>query len=156
MLQASYSNLQLGIFARLVAEYRPRYGAEDANFLAVAVVNEALLIKPATKDAENYLKRNMATVRSEAMDLRWNDVVAEAFSYLYASRTLYLTYATGKPISSEALKLGDRATELSLYIPNTYDICGSGDVFTCIRAIAEFSAAWLASAPDLRGSGPKS
>ena len=65
--------------------------------------------------------------------------VAEPLSYLYAAITLLLAIRTRNPFSELSSQLGARATELALYIPNTYDICGSGDAAECIQAINDFS-----------------
>jgi hypothetical protein len=129
-LENSYLMIKVGIFAQLCVKYLPIYGKEQANFLAVAVTNEALLLAPANRDAETYLRKNRANITAEAMKLSLDPTMAKAFSYLYAVRTIYLTYATGSPSSRPVLELGKRATELSIYIPNTYDICGSGDFFS--------------------------
>ncbi len=66
-------------------------------------------------------------------------MLSEALSYLYAAQTLYLAFATRNPFSEEAEALGKRATKLSIHIPNTYELCGSGDANECIDAIASYA-----------------
>lgn len=73
------------------------------------------------------------------MKLRLDPVLAEALSYLYAAPTLYLAYVTHNPFSERAQALGQRATQLSIHIPNTYELCGSGDANECIAAIASYA-----------------
>ena len=65
--------------------------------------------------------------------------------YLYAAQTLLLAIELRDPFSARAQELGERATELSILIPNTYDICGSGDARECVRAISEYASRFVAA-----------
>jgi ABC-type sugar transport system ATPase subunit len=87
--------------------------------------------------APNALVSALASAQQQQVE------IAKAFSYLYAAQTLYLVWLTKSPMSERALEMGRRATELSLYIPSTYDICGSADVVECIRAIMLFATDFL-------------
>jgi hypothetical protein len=87
----------------------------------------------------------MGLVTKEAMKLHDNEVLAEACSYLYAAQTIYLAYLSHNPLSDRAIELGNRATELSMHIPNTYDLCGSNDINQCVIAIAKYAADFFGS-----------
>jgi len=147
LLETGYTNLKLGIFTRLVKKYRPLYGEQQANLLAVAVIHEALIVEPANTAGENYRANNRALIFDEAMRLNSDREIAEAFSYLYAARSFHLVRATGSVVSDQSVALVNRATELSLYIPSTYDLCGSDDFGTCIHAISEYASLFVESAP---------
>lgn len=137
LLEAGYVNLKLGILALLMDRYRP-YG-DQAHFLAVAVLHEALILEPANSDGETYRRKNAGLIRTEAMRLSSDQELVQAFAYMYAARTLYITFATGSPVSEQGVALANRATELSLHIPNTYELCGSSDCNACLHAIFEYS-----------------
>jgi hypothetical protein len=139
LLEESMSRLRIGIFARLLRKYAPVRGEEEGKFLSAALLNEALTEEPRNDQARKYLARNRSVVAQELMKLRDDAGLAEALSYLYAAQTLYLACATRSPLSERAQALGERATELGIYIPNTYDLCGSGDANACVLAIVEYA-----------------
>ena len=149
LLETGYSNLKLGVFARLVKKFDPVHGAKRASLLAVAVIHEALVVEPANTDGEFFRANNSALISSEALRLSSDDQLAEAFSYLYAARSFQLIQATGSLISGQSAALLNQATELSLYVPNTYDLCGSDDFHACVRAICEYASRFMESAPKV-------
>jgi hypothetical protein len=85
------------------------------------------------------LEEAIELVRKEAIGLVALAEIPEALSYLYAAITLLLAIRTRDPFSELSAQLGARATELSLNILSTYDICGSGDAIECIQEIAAFA-----------------
>lgn len=142
MLEEAIERLQIGIASNLIADYTTRLKLQspgDAVLLANCVLSHATVMKPLGEAAQQYEKKHAALVRKEALGLAALAEVAEAFSYLYAATTLLLVIRTKDPFSELSAQLGARATELSLYIPSTYDICGSGDAVECIQAIATFA-----------------
>lgn len=149
LLETSYTNLKFGIFARLVKNYRPHYGEQQANLLAVAVIHEALIVEPANADGQRFRANHQELILSEAALLGSDPEIAEAFSHFYAAASLLLVYKTGSPISDQGIALANRATELALYIPSTYDICGSGDFGACVHAISAYAAKFIESAPSV-------
>jgi hypothetical protein len=138
-LEESRSRLRMGIFVRLFGKYAPVRGEEDARFLSAALLNDALIEESRHEHAQKYLARNRSVLALEIKTLSDDPEIAEALSYLYAAETLHLAWATRNPFSERALALGERATELGIYIPNTYDLCGSGDANACVLAIAEYA-----------------
>jgi hypothetical protein len=143
-INASIAKLRLGIFALLMKKYLPEYGEEKSKLLGAAVLNEATLEKPGNRAAKSFYQENSELIEEEAKNIVLDDKLPKAFSYLYAALTYYFVFTTGKPISKKSEKLGERATDLYLYIPNTYDICGSGDAKECINAISEFAEKFVA------------
>jgi hypothetical protein len=61
--------------------------------------------------------------------------VGTPLSYLYVAIVLHAVIQTGNPMPEFSSRLVDRATELGIWIPNSYDICGSDDVVQCTEAI---------------------
>jgi hypothetical protein len=147
LLEDAIPNLQFTIIATLANKYTPNLGEKEAMFLAVAVLHEAILVEPATEEGEDYLRRNTTLVMTEAARLSSDAQIAHILSYLYVAKILYLVYATGQSMSDQSVALANRATQLAIDIPNTYDICGSSDANACVRAISEY-ASTVAGAPS--------
>lgn len=143
MLEDAIERLQIGITTNLILVYSTRLKLQppgDTVLLANCVLSHATAMNPVGESAQQYEKTHADLVRNEALGLVALPEVAEALSYLYAAITLLLAIRTRDPFSELSAQLGTRATELSLYIPSTYDICGSGDAVECIQAIARFAA----------------
>ena len=136
VLVEAITHLQVGILTNLIVGYRSGVAPSDVVALADSVLSEAILEPPTYA---KFAEAHAALVREETLKLNENPEVVDALSYLYAAKTLHLVFLTRNPLSEEAEKLGARATELGIYIPNTYNICGSGDAIQCIRTIAEFA-----------------
>jgi hypothetical protein len=145
LLDESITQLRVGVFSRLLKKYTPIFGEAQGKFLCAAILNEALLEDPGNNEAKKYLARNQDLVKSESLNLHTDTDLAEGLSYLYAAQTLYLAFATRNPFSERAAELGQRAADLSIYIPNTYDICGSGDANACILAISHYAISFVES-----------
>lgn len=142
ILEDAIERLQIGIATNLMLDYSTRLKLQppgDAVLLANCVLSYATAMNPVGESAQQYGKTHADLVRNEALGLVALAKVAEALSYLYAAITLLLAIRTRDPFSESSAQLGARATELSLHIPNTYDICGSGDAVECIQAIATFA-----------------
>ena len=143
LLEASITQLRVGLFSTLSKFYYPIYGKQDGEFLSSALLNNVLLEKPGNIDGENFCRNNVELIEEELKKLSFEKVIAEALSYLYAAQTLYLVFITKDPFSKQAQKLGEKATKLSIYIPNTYDICGSDNVQECVFEIMKYSSKFI-------------
>jgi hypothetical protein len=143
LLEDSITRLRVGLFARLWKRYTPAYGGDQAKFMSVAILNEALAEEPTSQEAGLFRSRNGDLISREAMTLTLDTQMAQGLSYLYAAQTLLLVFMTRNPFSEAAQLLCQRANDLKIYIPNTYDICGSGDAQDCILAISAFSISFL-------------
>ena len=143
-LEESIGALRLGTFARLQRNFRASRTPVEAQFLAAAVINEAVVELPANEDGARYLSSNLELIKSEARRMYADAEIARGLSYLYAAQTILLAITLRDPFSSRAQELGARATALAIHIPNTYDICGSGDALQCIRAIQAFASGYVA------------
>ncbi len=139
VLVEAITQLQVGILTNLMVGYRSRVAPSDVPLFAASVLSAAILEPPISAEATEFSEAHSALVREETLKLGENPEVVDALSYLYAVKTLHLAFVTRNPLSEDAEKLGARATQLGIYIPNTYDICGSGDAIECIRAIGEFA-----------------
>lgn len=139
MLADAMTNLKVGVLTNLILNYRSREAPSEVTLLAGAVMAEATLEPSALPEVGTFAQTHASLVREEALKLCENASVVDALSYFYAAETLRLAMVTRNPMSDEAMTLGERATELGIYIPNTYDICGSGDAGECVRAIAQFA-----------------
>lgn len=139
LLDSSIERLRLGIFAQLYSKFTKEIGENEAKFLAAAVLNYVVTEEPNNNDAQRYFTEKESLITTEAKKLCEIKVLAEACSYLYAAQTIYLAILCHNPLSDRSVLLGNRATELSIHIPNTYDLCGSGDAKQCIIAIAEYA-----------------
>lgn len=140
LLDDSQATIRLAIFARLFRDYTKLLGKDKAKFLAVAVLNEAIVEEPSNSEAKQFYESNRSLIIEESLKLCQNKKLAEAFSYLYAAQIIYLAYTTRNPIPERATQLSDRATELSLYIANTYDICGNSNMNQCAKAIVKYAS----------------
>ncbi len=143
LLEASITQLRVGLFSRLSKNYYPIYGKQKGEFLSAALLNNVLLKKPGNKDGEHFYLNNVVLIEEELKKLSSDTVIAEALSYLYAAQTLYLVFITKDPFSKGAQEFGEQATNLSIYIPNTYDICGSDNVQECVLEIMKYSSKFI-------------
>lgn len=108
---------------------------------------------PISAEVSRFAGAHSALVSEEALKLTDKPKVVHALSYLYAAKTIHLAILSRNPLSDEAQRLGSRATELGIDIPNTYDICGSGDAVECIRTIGKFAIKYRDEALSRRGGG---
>jgi hypothetical protein len=141
-LEEAIERLQIGVAMSLAADYEARLqlnAPNEALLLANCVLSYATAMRPIGEQAQQYEKSHNELVRKEVFKLAELADVPQALSYLYAAITLLLAIRTKDPFSELSSQLGDRATELALDIPNTYDLCGSGDAVKCIQAIDIFS-----------------
>jgi len=140
-LEEAIERLQIGITTNLITHYSTQLKLKptEAVLLANCVLSYAIAMDPIGEPAQQYQKKHSEFVRKQALELAALADVAQPLSYLYAAITLLLAIRTRNPFSELSSQLGARATELSLYIPNTYDICGTGDAAGCIQEINDFS-----------------
>lgn len=143
LLEASISQLRVGIFATLSKTYIFDYGKQKADFLSVAILNHALLEEPGNVEAKHFLQDNATLIEEESHKVYENEIVAEAFSYLYSAQILLLAIYTRNPFTKRAQELSEQATHLSIYIPNTYDICGSNNAHECALGIMEYASKFI-------------
>jgi hypothetical protein len=143
VLDQSINCIRLGIFSHLQKKYVAVFGKEEATFWAVAVLNTIVLEEPGNEQAKVFYRRNKDKILREALNVRNNNELATAASYLYAAQTIYLAGLTKAPLSQRAQELGEQATRLGIYIPNTYEICGSNDIGACINSIDSFAKDFL-------------
>ncbi len=142
ILEEAIERLQIGVVMDLAMEYGSRVRLEapvEAMLLANCVLSYAIQMPPLGERAQEFERSHAEMIRKEALELEELAEPARAFSYLYAAIILLLAIRARDPYSEQASQLGDRATELGLDIPSTYDICGSGDAVKCIQAINAFS-----------------
>jgi hypothetical protein len=139
VLTAAESQLRLCLFAHLYERYSAIYGQEEGKFWTAAVINEILLETTTNEAAKTFLKEHEQAVQDESFCYNLGDRCAEIVSYLAAADTLLLAIETGSPMSKRATELGEHLSRLNFYIPNTHDICGSGDALECIRTINEYA-----------------
>ncbi len=142
ILEGAIERLQIGVAMNLAMEYGSRVGLEapnEAMLLANCVLSYAIVMPPVGERAQEFESSHAEMIRKEALGLEGLAEPAQALSYLYAAITLLLAVRMRDPYSEQAAQLGDRATELGLDIPSTYDVCGSGDAAKCIQAINAFS-----------------
>jgi hypothetical protein len=149
ILDTSIEKLRLGVFAHLFSKYLKELDAAQAKFLAASVLNEIVVEKPSNLDAEHYYAANLNMIYQESLKLSQNEILSEALSYLYAAQILFLVHLTKQPISERSMLLTERATELSIYIPSTYDICGTDDAKQCTLYIAKFADEFFQEASKL-------
>lgn len=140
LLEASIAQLRLGIFSRLSKKYFDDYGKQNGEFLSAAILNKILLEEPGNDEGKQYRENNNVLIEEELRKIPDDTIIADALSYLYAAQTLYLVYLTKEPFSKRAQELGEQATRLSVYIPDTYDICGSDNVQKCVLEIMKYAS----------------
>jgi hypothetical protein len=142
-LTDSIERLQAGIVTSLTAAYSVTTNPADAVLLATCVISYAIAVEPPGADAARFAAANRQLVATKSQELARNETVVEPLSYLYAALTILIAIQSRDPLSEAAVVLGNRATELSLYVPNTYDICGSNDALECISAVHTYAQAYL-------------
>ena len=147
-LTHAIERLQAGILTNLTVAYSSRMPPTDALPLAMCVLSYTMLVAPVGDSAKVFQANNAALVQAEALKLSDDEGVRTALSYLYASLTMLIAIRTRNPLSDAALHLGNRATEFSIHIPNTYDICGSDDAITCIAALSTYAKNYARPASD--------
>lgn len=136
--------LRIGIFSYLFKnKYLPVFGEEEAKFWAVAVLNTIILEEPGNEQARIFYERNKEKILQDAFNISEDKELSIAVSYLYAAQTIYLAVVTKNPFSHKSQELGEQATRLGIYIPNTFDICGSNDPIECINSIGIFAKDFL-------------
>lgn len=140
LLVEAIERLQIGIVILLCLEYNkhnPRIKSGEELVLSSCVLSYATLMQPDREEVRQYFARYGSFVRSESLKLHTHPQLAEALSCLYAALTLFLVKKTGNPFA--ARDLATRASELSLYIPNTFDLCGTGSSTESIAAISRYA-----------------
>jgi hypothetical protein len=143
LLEASIAQLRLGIFSRLSKRYFKDYGKQNGEYLSAAILNKILLEEPGNDEGKLFSENNALLIEKELQTISEDKIIADAFSYLFAAQTLYLVYLTKEPFSKRAQELGEQATKLSIYIPNTYDICGSDNVQECVLEIMKYASKFI-------------
>jgi len=144
-LNYSITKLRTGLSADLDKRYSPIYG-DDAKYLCAAILNEALVEKPADKKAAKYTLAQRDLISTEVLRLHTLPETARALSYLYTAQILYLHLSNlsgNKTAASRIPELTGRATELSIAIPDTYKICGRGDAYSCAQVLVSFAEAYV-------------
>ena len=144
IIEKSIEFLRLGIFAYLYNnKYIAKYGEKEATFWAAAVMN-TLVMEDATNDeGKRFYSKYKDEILEEAQQVHKDHELSSAASYLYAAQTIYIAAVTKHPFSEKAKEIGTQATRLGIYIPNTYDICGSNDMTKVVYSIADFSKEFL-------------
>jgi hypothetical protein len=144
LLDKSIDFLCLGIFRYLLKKkYAPVYGEKMAKFWAAAVLNTILLQPPSNNEAQDFYRKNQEKILQDAVNINKDEELATATSYLYAAKTISLAATTKNIYSERSQELGQQATRLGIYIPNTYDICGTDNMGDCIKSIDSFAKAFL-------------
>jgi len=113
--------------------------ATDGLLLAECVLSEALLEPPFNDIAPEYFQAHTQQVEQGACEIADDPELAAALSYIYAAKTLSLVITTGSVLSEEAMRLGERASELGISIPSPYDVRGTSDGALCTQVVAEFA-----------------
>lgn len=143
-LREAIEHLQAGIVTNLTAEYSSRVPPKEALTMAMCALSYAMAVDPIGEEAQAFHSQYPEVVLREASALADNGRVRPALSNLYAGLTILSAIQTRDPFSAAAAELGERATSLSVYIPNTYDICGSEDALQCIAALHSYAKQYLA------------
>jgi hypothetical protein len=139
LLQASITLLRQRVFSELLKKYVSSHGKQHGEFLSDAVLNEVLLEPPRDYEAEKFLRNNSTLIIYESLQLKSDPHIASMLSYLYAAETLLLNFQTKEILSTRFMGLGNKAAELSIRIPTTFDICGNDDAINCIQAIWKYA-----------------
>lgn len=143
-IEKSIECLRLGIFAYLHKnKFTTIYGDEEAKFWAAAVMNTLILAEATNNQGKEFYCNNKDKIFEEAQRVSEDDDLSLAVSYLYAAQTIYIAAVTKDPFSERAQEIGEQATRLGIYIPNTYDICGNDDMSTVVQSIANFAQTFL-------------
>jgi hypothetical protein len=140
-LDYSISNLRIGLLKHLLRIYSPAHG-EEAKLLSGAIINYALVEQPTHDAGKRYLAENHKKILREFERLRLRGEISTALSYLYAAQILYLQMSllSGNKLAAAKIpELSNRAGELLVEIPDTYEICGKGDAYSCAEALALFA-----------------
>jgi len=146
VLENGVKMLRLGIFGRLSQEFTRGHGEQKAALLAVAVLESALVETPvSTEQATAFRLGNAKLIEREAERLHQDPAIAQALSYLYAALIINASIMERLPITARGSQLSERATQLQLDIPNTYDICGTGNARDCVFAVAQFAEQFVNS-----------
>jgi hypothetical protein len=137
-LANSAVQLRLAVFGLLVEKYVPVMGQVEGGELAVGVMNYALIEEPTTQ-SRAYAQHHSERMEEEAGKL-WADAkLAEALSYLYAALIMQACVQERAPTTQRGADLANRASELCLRIPNTYDICGTSNARESVGALAVYA-----------------
>jgi hypothetical protein len=137
-------SLRLGLFSRLLILHASRYPDEQTNFLSAAVMNEILAEEPTNPEGRRYLQDRQDLIVLEASKVCEDSELVGACSCLYAVQTIYWNFQAGQAaalgklpaqIRNRPMELPQRASQLRIHIPNTYELCGSGDAVDVIVAI---------------------
>ncbi len=144
IIEKSIEFLRLGIFSYLYNnKYIAKYGEREATFWAAAVMNTLIMEDATNDDGKQFYCKYKDEILEEAQLVHKDLELSSAASYLYAAQTIYIAVITKDPFSKRAQEIGEQATHLGIYIPNTYDICGSNDMTQVVYRIAEFSKEFL-------------
>lgn len=141
ILEHAMQMISVGSFKHLVDRYQPIYG-EDAKHLAAQVLMLAILQEPANDVGKEYKATHQDIIMSEAKKLHFDPKMEMMIGYLYAAHILHLSLSarsgTGL-VGQKIVELTNRATELSIPVPNPNDFCGEGtNAYSWAVALAKY------------------
>jgi hypothetical protein len=148
-LDFSITKLRTGLFLNLYNLYSQTYG-DEAKYLCGAILNNVLVEEPTNEAAKRYKDEKSELIRNELANLHLHSETSKALSYLYAAQILYLNlsaFSGNKHAGAKIPELTRRATEAHVMIPDTYEICGKGDAYSCAKVLADICEDVLRSEP---------
>jgi hypothetical protein len=141
-------SLRLGLFSRLLNRHASRYPDEQTNLLSAAVMNEILAEEPTNSEGRRYLQERQDLIALEASKVYEDSELVGACSCLYAVQIIYWNFQAGQAaalgrspaqVRNRPMELAQRASQLRIHIPNTYELGGSGDAIDSIVAICRIA-----------------
>lgn len=150
ILEGDVNLLRIVFYGYLCQKYTLSYGQGTGTLLAVAVLN-TLILQESSNDAEKqFYVDNKNRIQEEASSVHRDAVLSGCSgiaSYLYASEILLGTAMIKNPQTAYDVKeqclrrieaLEEQAASLLIWVPDSYDICGSNDPLMCIQGIHRF------------------
>jgi len=142
-------SLRLGLFSLLVDRHASRYPDEKTNFLSAAVLNAILAEEPTNQEGRRYLEERKDLIALEAGRVYEDSKLVRACSSLYAVQIICWNFQAGRaaafgkspiPTGNRSMELVQRASQLRIHIPNTYELCGTEDAIDSIVALCRIAA----------------
>ncbi len=115
-LQHAVDMVKVGMYERLLVEYKARHEAEFAGFLAAAVTNEALSDEPSNEEGQHFLNENRALIETELRSLSHDQYLCHVLTQTMRARAV-IPFAKGNSTAEALSDPLDKLRDFGILIP---------------------------------------
>ncbi len=113
---AGVDMVKVGLYNRLSAQYVPKYGEIEGEFLAAAVINELFSLPPSNEESEQFLMLNYELVQSELSNLKIDREICNVITQAVRVRITVLS-AQNKLSPESSLECLEKLRRFGILVP---------------------------------------